>query len=264
MRNIKKDGIFFWCYANVSLFDHPEYGRVIVSLHTDITERKKNEELLRENEKNLQKHAENLEEALLDKENLLKELHHRVKNNLQIISALTIMQKQNLDEKSRMIFNDFQNRINAMANIHEILYRSEDINRLKISEYISSLINNLILSFNVNQELIKIKLDVEEIDLDLRDAMYYGLIINELVSNALKYAYPNNQKGSIEIFFKKSVDQKIVLKIKDNGIGLPYNVDPSKLESMGLKIVYLLTKQLKKEIKFNKKEGTEWIISSGE
>jgi PAS domain S-box-containing protein len=244
----------YWDWTLIPIKDaHNKVQTLLLSLY-NVTERKKLE-------LDMQQQAEILKKILIEKDTLLKELHHRVKNNLQIISAISIMQEENLDKNTRKIFKDFQSRIKAMAKIHETLYKSEDIGQLKINEYISNLIDNLILSYKTNTKRIKIKLDIEEINFDLRIAMYYGLIINELISNSLKYAFPNNRAGKIIISTKKNDDNSIVLKIKDNGIGIPDEIDYLSPETMGLKIVSILTKQLKGTISLNRGKGTEWIIT---
>lgn len=227
----------------------------------DITKRKKSELELQELNLELEKYSKSLEQSISEKDNLLKELHHRVKNNLQIISAITIMQEQKVDGNCLKIFKDFQNRIKAMAKIHETLYKSENIGKLKINDYISGLIDNLIISYNINTERIQIELEIETIDMDLRSGMYYGLIINELISNSLKYAFPNKNVGKIVISTKKNDDNSILLKIKDNGIGIPDEIDYLSPETMGLKIVSILVEQLKAKISLNRDKGTEWTIT---
>ncbi|MBI1910516.1 MAG: PAS domain S-box protein [Deltaproteobacteria bacterium] len=206
-------------------------GRMVFQgIFHDITERLNSEEQIKK--------------SLKEKEALLSEIHHRVKNNLQIISSLLRIQSRYIkDSRDREIFNESENRIKSMAVIHEELYRSKDFSEIDISDYISHLMENLFHSYGVDTAIIKLKLDIEPVNLSLDTAIPCGLIINELVSNALKYAFPDNKKGEVAISLKKS-DGGIRLEVTDNGIGMPDGFDIAKAETLGLQLVNSLLSQL--------------------
>ncbi|MHA1256742.1 MAG: PAS domain S-box protein, partial [Promethearchaeota archaeon] len=215
----------------------------------DITEQKKNESLL--------------ESSLAEKEILMKEIHHRVKNNLQIISSLIVLQDQYIkDEKILHIFKDFQSRIKVMALIHQTLYNSKKLHKLHLSEYIKNLVDNLFKVYSVNSKKIEVQLNIENIDLDLDNATACGLIINELVSNSIKHAFPKNCNGKIVVTLKKTINNKILLDVYDNGIGFQKEVEyDNPPNTLGLKLISTITKQMDGKISIQKKDGTHAIIS---
>lgn len=250
----KKDGSKLYTMISTQpILDEQGNNSGSSAVVTDITDLKKYE-------KELESRTESLEKALKEKESLMRELHHRVKNNLQIISAITIMQEETVDEKQKNVFKEYQNRIKSMAKIHEILYRSEDIEYIDMEGYILNLIQNLILSYNVDQERIKIDLKIENLDLNISKAMHYGLIINELISNAIKYAFPGDRKGKLSVTIKKTHEDRIILIVEDNGIGMPSEINYTNPSTMGLKIIKTSTDQLKGEIILEKNKGTKWKI----
>ena len=214
----------------------------------DITEQKKNETLL--------------ESSLAEKEILLKEIHHRVKNNLQIISSLIVLQDHYVkDERILHIFKDFQNRIKAMALIHEILYKSENLNKIDLSKYMKNLVNNLFKAYSANSKQIKLQLNIENIDFNLNKAISCGLIVNELVSNSLIHAFSKNDVGKIIVTLKKTKNNRILLDVYDNGIGFPKDVDYKNSDTLGLKLISTMTKQMDGKISIEKNNGTHVIIS---
>jgi PAS domain S-box-containing protein len=221
---------------------------------TDIT-------VMKKYEKELESRTESLEKALKEKESLMRELHHRVKNNLQVISAITLMHEESSHIDTRQIFKEYQNRIKAMAKIHETLYRSEDIENIGMEGYVLNLISNLIMSYNVDQERIKIISKIDKIDLNISKAMHYGLIINELISNALKHAFPDEKKGSISVSVIKGEEDQITLVVEDDGTGLKSEIDYTNPSTMGLKIIKTSTAQLKGKISLTKNKGTRWEIT---
>lgn len=205
---------------------------------------------------------EQIQLALQEKEVLLREVHHRVKNNLQIISSLLNLQAKYLsDEQALKIFRNSQNRIETMALIHEKLYQSEDLSRINIANYIQKLVNNLFFVYGVNSDIITINLDIDDVFLDVGTAIPCGLIINELISNSLKHAFPIGRSGEIyvNISHLKS-DNKIALIVGDNGIGTPEEFSFNNQESLGLRLVKILTNQLKGDIKLEKGSGVEFKI----
>lgn len=214
----------------------------------DITEQKKNEILL--------------ESSLAEKEILLKEIHHRVKNNLQIISSLIVLQEQYVkDERILHIFKDFQSRIKVMALIHQTLYNAENLNKICLSEYIKNLVNNLFKVYSANSKNIKLQLNIDNIDFNLDNATACGLIINELVSNSLKHAFSKNDDGKILVTLKKTNNNRILLEVYDNGIGFPKDVDYEDSDSLGLKLISTITKQMDGKISIERNNGTHVKIT---
>ncbi|MGD1702344.1 PAS domain-containing protein [Dapis sp. BLCC M229] len=198
-----------------------------------------------------------IQNSLQEKDVLLKEIHHRVKNNLHIISNLLDLQSDYIeDEKVLDLFADSQNRIQTMALIHEQLYQSKDLGQIDFSEYIHTLIDNLFCSYSNRESIINPIINVEPISLNLETAIPCGLLINELVTNSLKYAFPNGENGELGIELHQDEQEKIYLTIRDNGIGIPADFDWQNSSSLGLKLVRILSKQLKAEIEFDGTQGT--------
>ena len=213
----------------------------------DITEKKASEERIRL--------------SLQEKEVLLKEVHHRVKNNLQVISSILNLQSSYVkDEGTLQILKESQNRIKSMAFIHESLYQTKDFSSINFTEYVINLSQNLIHSYSNFDNEVKLNLDIKNVFLNLDLAIPCGLIINEIVSNALKYAFvENSEGGEISIAMKTSGDY-LELKIGDNGKGLPKNIDYRNTESLGLQLVVTLIDQLSGTIELNTEKGTNYTI----
>ncbi|HED06480.1 MAG TPA: PAS domain S-box protein, partial [Ignavibacteria bacterium] len=208
-------------------------------LRKEIIERKKAEELIKT--------------SLQEKVVLLREIHHRVKNNLQVISSLLNLQSTYIeDPKSLEIFRESQTRVKTMALIHEKLYRSKDLNKIEFAEYIRTLVNDLFTSYNTDASKIHLKSKIEGIFLGVDTAILCGLIINELISNSLKHAFPNGKKGEIFIGLSKDAGNRFILIVKDNGIGFPKEIDFRNTESLGLQLVTTLTDQLGGTVELNK------------
>ena len=203
-----------------------------------------------------------IKESLEEKEMLLKEIHHRVKNNLMIISSLLNLQSNYIkDKKSQDIFKESQNRARSMALIHERLYRSADLKRIDFGDYIQSLSKDLFNTYISDSSIIALKIDVENIFMDINTAIPLGLIVNELITNSLKHAFPNGRKGEISVGFHKK-DEECEFTVEDNGIGFPKDIDYQKTESLGLQIVTNLTGQIDGKIeKHDKNPGTEFKIN---
>lgn len=203
------------------------------------------------------KAEEQIQNSLQEKEILLKEIHHRVKNNLHIISNLLDLQSDYIEgQKVQELFADSQNRIQSMALIHEQLYQSENLGLVDFSEYINALIDNLFCSYSDRESLIKPIINVEAITLNLETAIPCGLLINELVTNSFKHGFPNGESGEICIELHQDKQEKIHITIKDNGIGIPPDFDWENSSSLGLKLVRILSKQLKAKIDFDGSKGT--------
>lgn len=202
-----------------------------------------------------------LKASLQEKEVLLKEIHHRVKNNLQIISSLLNLQAAYLkDNQALEIFKESQNRIESMALIHEKLYQSKDLAKIDFSDYIQDLVINLFCAYEVHSDAITLKLNIGDVFLGINAAIPCGLIINELVSNSLKYAFPAGRLGEICIDLHSVSDNKFALTVSDNGIGFPKELDFRNTESLGLQIVIDLITQLSGTIDIDSNKGTKFKI----
>lgn len=236
-------GIFFWGSLAAKQIRIAE-KRINLVRVADVTLRKRAEEQLRV--------------SLQEKELLLKEVHHRVKNNLHIISSLLDLQSDYVtDENLLDLFADSQNRIQAMALIHEQLYQAKDFGRIDFSEYIHRLVSNLSFSWGNQMESVQTIIDAEAIPINLDTAIPCGLLINELVTNAFKHAFPNGRSGHVKIQLSRCPSQRFHLSIQDDGIGFPKEMDWQNSASLGLKLVQILAKQLKAEIQFDHSQGTE-------
>ncbi len=208
------------------------------------------------------KHAEaQIKASLAEKEVLLKEIHHRVKNNLQIVMSLLRLQASRIsDPKTLTVLKDSQNRIRVMALIHEKLYQAEDLARSDFGSYVRSLTTNLFRSYADELHRIDLYIQVSEFRLEMDTAIPCGLIINELVSNSLKHAFPANRKGEITVNFSLNSDNQYVLVINDNGIGLPEGLDFRNTNSLGLQLVCTLALQLKATIALDRDAGTRFTL----
>lgn len=203
-----------------------------------------------------------LEESVKEKEVLLKEIHHRVKNNMQIISSLLNLQSAHTKDKTlRKMFEEAQNRIRSMRLIHEKLYQSKELGHIDFKEYLKALTTDLVRSFGVNTDNIAIVIIAENILLDIDTAIPCGLIINELVSNSLKYAFPDGRKGEIMVALEP-VEGSIELRVADNGVGIPEGLDIKNTRSLGLRLVTILAEdQLQGSITLKRDYGTEFCIT---
>ena len=199
---------------------------------------------------------EEIRRSLREKEVLLREIHHRVKNNLQIISSLLNLQLSRIgDEELRKIVRESQGRIKAMAMIHEHLYQSESLERVNFREYVEKLVGDIIISHGVS---VRKDLEIEDMELDLDTAIPLGLLINELVTNSIKYAFPDG-RGTITIGMRRA-DGSVELVVADDGVGLPEDIDPSSTDTLGLKLVSLLTDQLNGKMTLDVEGGTKFSM----
>ncbi len=200
--------------------------------------------------------------SLAEKEVLLKEVHHRVKNNLQIISTLLDLQTESIhDEHSLKSFRDSQDRIKAMALIHERLYQSRDLASINFAEYVNNLAGFLFHSYVQNPEQITLKVDVGDVTLEIDQAIPCGLIINELISNCLKHAFPEGLQGEVAVTCHSDGEGMVTLEVTDTGIGLPAGLDIMNACSLGLQIVFTLVRQLKGSIEMKGDRGASFVIS---
>jgi len=203
-----------------------------------------------------------LENALKEREVLLREIHHRVKNNLQIVSSLLNLQSKNITKKTASdVLKDSQDRIKSLSILHEKLYKSKSLNDISFKTYVEELLQNLMLSFDLKSKHIEIEQNIDNTNLDIDYLVPCGLIINELITNSIKYAFINQEEGKIIISGQMNND-KYQLIIKDNGVGLPSDFNPKTSGTLGLRLVQGLVRQLKGEIIFNNSvQGIEIIIN---
>ncbi len=202
-----------------------------------------------------------LKNSLVEKEMLLKEIHHRVKNNLMIISSLLNLQSSYIkDKESQEIFKESQNRAKSMALIHERLYQSTDLKKIDFGDYIESLSSELFNTYVTQNSIIELKINVEDIFLDINTAIPLGLIVNELITNSLKHAFPEGRKGEIDVNFHKKDDYYEFI-LMDNGVGFPDTIDYKNTESLGMQIITNLTEQIDGNIELNNENGTTFKIS---
>ena len=203
-----------------------------------------------------------IQENLNEKEVLLKEVHHRVKNNLQVITSLLNLQmSQSKDQGLIDGLRESQGRVRAMALIHEKLYQSEDIAKIDFSIYLNSLTNALSSTYRINPEKISIQVIVKDVFLGLDTAIPCGLIVNELVSNSIKYAFPGENTGTISIACNVGKDELLSLIVQDDGIGLPEEKHGSSQNTLGLKLVNSLVKQIDGDLTMVNGKGTKFEIN---
>jgi len=213
----------------------------------DITEHKKAEDQIKA--------------SLKEKVILLREIHHRVKNNLQIISTLLALQSDDIEDEIIIEnYRESENRIQSMALIHEKMYQSDDLSSIDFNSYITSLIDDLVHSYGFNSDNIETEIDVGHHTLNIETAIPLGLIINELLSNSLKYAFKNQKTGEISVKLAYLHNKLFKLDIKDNGAGFPADIDFKKTKSLGLQLVNSLVEQLDGSIKLIKDTGTHFEI----
>ena len=220
----------------------------LVTFFRDITERKRA--------------GEKLKTSLKEKEVLLRELYHRTKNNMQVIIAMLHLQSQSIeDEKILQIFKETENRIKSMALVHEKLYQTKDLSRIDLKEYFNDLLSLLKRSYKDLSVGIRIKTDMDSVSVTIDYAIPCGLIINELISNSFKHAFPGDRKGEIIIELNLNDDDEIEIRVRDDGIGLPTDFDIRKSGSYGLKSVISLTEhQLQGKLDLMTDKGIEFRI----
>lgn len=201
-----------------------------------------------------------ISESLAEKEILLKEIHHRVKNNLQVISSLLSLQSRFVrDPVDLAIFTESQNRVRSMALIHEKLYQSGDFSKIDFSGYIESMVGELRRSYGGVAGHVAFGIDVRDVRLPIEKAIPCGLIITELVSNALKYAFPDGRKGEVRIAMH-TPGSSTVLIVSDDGVGLPSSLDWRKASTLGLQLVHCLTSQVGGTVDCSIENGTSFRI----
>jgi PAS domain S-box-containing protein len=243
----RKDGSTLTVELNIKYISNGKNDYLTV-IARDITERKKAEEQVKA--------------SLKEKEVLLQEIHHRVKNNMMIITSLLQLQsKQIEDEHYREMFNISINRIKSMALIHEKLYKSKDLAKVDFKGYFKDMINSMVISYRLSSRKVALKTDVEDITFGIDTAIPCGLIVNELVSNSLKHAFLEDRDGEIKVSLSRNGKAEVELTVSDNGVGMPEDVDFRKTDSLGLNLVNALVGQLQGKIELYREKGTEFIIT---
>jgi PAS domain S-box-containing protein len=246
VRVIRKDGSIIWLEMISNRIEYQGKPAIQAAI-IDITDRKQAEERIKA--------------SLKEKEVMLREIHHRVKNNMQIIlSLLRIQSRVVKDSATREMFKQSQNRIRSMALIHEALYKSEDLAKIDFSDYISRMTTHLLSLYREDLGEVSINQEAEGIFIDINRAIPCGLVISELVSNSLKHAFPDRRRGQIVIRMKRDKKDKHTLTVKDTGVGFPESLDFREAETLGLQLVTDLVAQLNGTIGMEKKDGTEFIV----
>ncbi len=249
-RVLTDKGDLYWMqFVNQGFFDNSGNLLEIQSVGRNITE--------------LKNHEKQIERSLQEKEILLKEIHHRVKNNLQIIQSLLSLQRNTIKEpEQRKALSDSENRIKSMALIHETLYRSENIANLDIKAYFENIVRNLFKIYRTSDIQMDIQINTDPQDLNMDYCIASGLIINELISNALKYAFIDTGEGNLSVSLNRIDEKQVSLIVKDDGCGLPKDFDIEKTDSLGLKIVKILAQgQMKGEVIVTSEDGVRFEIN---
>ena len=203
---------------------------------------------------------EGLKSSINDKDILLKETHHRVKNNMQVIHSLLNLQTHYAKNKEAVkVLKESQNRVKSMGIIHEKLYKSSDRSKIDFSDYVKSLTTDLLESYDVSDTIFPV-IEIDDIKFNMETAVLCGLIINELISNSLKHAFPNNKTGEVRVSLKL-IGNRYQLIVSDNGIGFPEEIDFKNTESLGLQLVNNITGQLDGEIDLDRSVGTKVTIN---
>ncbi|PKL66451.1 MAG: hypothetical protein CVV28_10635 [Methanobacteriales archaeon HGW-Methanobacteriales-1] len=210
----------------------------------DITDRKDKEKIIKD--------------SLLEKEMMLKEIHHRVKNNLQIISSLLNLQSGNVsDDKDLKLFIESRDRVRSMAMIHEKLYQSENLSKINFKYYLENLSQQLLMSYDLSGK-VKLNFDCDDVFMGIETAVPCGLLVNEIITNSMKHAFPDELSGNINITLKAYDDYELI--ISDDGIGLPNDINMEESNSLGLQIINNLINQIDGSIEFNNSHGTQFKI----
>ena len=243
------EGKSVWINSTVTpIFDDKQMLKKFLFVDTNVTESKKMESQILT--------------SLKEKDILLKEIHHRVKNNLQIIISLLNLQSGYIkDEHTLKTVKDGQNRVRAMALVHEKFYQSDEIGTIDFKEYAEKVCYYLRQSYLGAESKVNINIQSDQVALDMDTAMPCGLLITEIVSNSMKYAFPQNRAGEIFIRIRKEEENKIVIQISDNGVGMPTEVSIDKSESMGLQLINALTNQLDGNLEVQRDRGTQFSIT---
>jgi two-component sensor histidine kinase len=225
-----------------------ELARANAALQAEIAERRRGEEAIRA--------------SLREKEVLLKEIHHRVKNNLQVVSSLLRLQARSLKNPETVAaFEESGGRVQSMALVHEMLYQSSSLSELDFAAYARSLVESLLRAFGTDPAAVRAHFAMEPVPLNINQVIPCALILHELVSNALKYAFPAGRGGEIRLALRADADGRVHLTVGDDGVGLPPAVDPDHADSLGLQLVGTLTRQLHGRLEITRTGGTQYDLA---
>jgi len=249
-RYVCKDGSLVWVSLTVSLVrDDSGDPSYFIAVIEDTTARKSTELAV--------------QSSLTEKEVLLREIHHRVKNNMQIISSLLNLQAKNIeDERLSKMFQESQSRVRAMGLIHEILYQSGHLGRIDLGDYVTKLATSLVRMYGTGPDRINIRIGAKDVTLGIDDTVPCGLVINELLSNSLKYAFQDGRTGEIGIEATLVTSDRIMLVVYDDGVGLPADLDIRNTDTMGMRLVFgLVESQLGGQVDLDREGGTRFTIT---
>jgi PAS domain S-box-containing protein len=227
---LRKDGSEFPVEIGLNPIETDE-GMKVLSAIVDISDRKQKEERI---------HA-----ALREKDILLGEIHHRVKNNLQVVHSLLDLQSSRISDPAAVgMLRESRNRVRSMALIHQILYQSKDFARVDFRNFLDALVPTLVSSYGTAPERITVAVTAAEVLLPIDTAIPCGLVVNELITNALKHAFPEGREGRIGVELAKPAEDQVLLAVGDDGVGIPDEFDPMQAATLGLQLVVLLSEQL--------------------
>jgi PAS domain S-box-containing protein len=263
----RKDGTAVRLAIDLNPIDTPA-GRITVATIADVTERRRAEALQQRLTAQLCRLNTELETRvsartaeLREREAMLQEIHHRVKNNLQVISSLISMQVRTLtDEPTRLALRQCQARVATMAQIHEMLYQSTDYARVPFGKFIKDLTARILSASGLTPSSITLHFELEEVSLGMNKAIPCGLILNELIANCLKHAFPDAAQGEIRVGLRRLGNETILLSVSDNGVGMPSGFDWDQSSSLGVHLVRALAKQLDGRVEAVREPGTTYRI----
>ena len=255
-----KDPVNRWIQTQVTpIYDNKNIFQGHLLIIQDINKRKTLEEALKESVASKSLILDELKKSLEEKDLMVKEIHHRVKNNFMIIQSLLQLQSSHIkDEDALEIFKESQNRVKSMAFIHQRLYQHDNLKKINFGDYPQTLAQDIFKSYAHNSQ-IKLDVDAEDVMLEIDTAIPLGLILNELISNSLKHAFPQG-KGNL-IIKSRLNGSRYSLVVSDNGIGIPPGIKYEKLDSLGLKLIYSLSDQIEAEVKLDTSNGTRFEIT---
>lgn len=247
-RRLTKDGRILDVWLTITkLVDENGKVEAVATTERDVTEQKRT--------------TDELKKALHEKEILIREIHHRVKNNLVGIQGLLRLPLRHIrDQDAREYFRESANRVKSMSMIHERLYRTHDLSSINVAEYMYSLSRMILEFYKTSEDRIKLDYSIPDMTLDVEKMIPCGLILNELITNAIKYAFPDERAGKIQIEFNEISEDIYVLTVADDGIGLPDDFNIDQTESLGMQLVTSLVKQLNGNLEISGDNGTTFTI----
>lgn len=249
LKNRKKSGEEYWERIKITpVIDVNDRITNFIAIKDDITE-----EIIKDKK---------LEQSLKDKEIMLKEIHHRVKNNLQIVISLLNLQSASVDDlKLKNQLTISQNRVRSMALIHQHLYRSTELSKIDMEEYLKSLSSQLLVSYADHKDAVSFLINANNIMFTIETAVPFGLLVNEIITNSLKHGFPQGRNGNIKITLKESGENEYELEYYDDGVGIPLNIINGHVVSFGMHLIEMLVSQLEGSIELIPSDGTKYKIN---